>query len=127
MVFCLRGLMLVADPPSAAQEARRILRPPGRAVFTVWGPRDRNPWLGTLFDAITAQLGVPVPPPGLPGPFSLEADGALGELLEAAGFADVSVREVPTPMHASSLDEWWAVAHHWRGPSRSCWRRCPRR
>jgi SAM-dependent methyltransferase len=116
VVFCREGLMLVADPPSAAREARRILRPPGRAVFTVWGQRDRNPWLGALFDAITAQLGVPVPPPGLPGPFSLEVDGALGELLEAAGFADVSVREVPTPMYASSLNEWWAIVPSLAGP-----------
>ena len=116
VVLCREGLMLVSDPLSAAREALRILRPPGRAVFTVWGPRDRNPWLGALFDAITAQLGVPVPPPGLPGPFSLEADGALGDLLKSAGFADVSVVEIPTPMHARSLDEWWSVVPSLAGP-----------
>ncbi|MDT5016258.1 MAG: hypothetical protein QOD39_2418 [Mycobacterium sp.] len=116
VVLCREGLMLVADPSSAVQEARRIVRPPGRAVFTVWGPRDRNPWLGILFDAITAQLGVAIPPPGLPGPFSLEADGALAELLRAAGFADVSVREIPSPMRVGSLDEWWSVVPSLAGP-----------
>jgi hypothetical protein len=60
----------------------------------VWGPRDRNPWLGVLFDAVTAQTGLPVPPPGIPGPFSLEAPGALGELLAGAGFSDANVCEI---------------------------------
>lgn len=115
-VLCREGLMLVPDPASAVREARRILRPDGRAVFTVWGPRDRNPWLGLLFDAISAQLGVEIPPPGVPGPFSLEADGALEALLRNAGFTDVAVREIPTPMHATSVDEWWSLVPSLAGP-----------
>jgi hypothetical protein len=69
-----------------------------------------------LFDAITAQLGVEVPPPGVPGPFSLEARGALEELLLAAGFTDVAIREISTPMHTSSVDEWWLVVPSLAGP-----------
>jgi SAM-dependent methyltransferase len=115
-VLCREGLMLVPDPASAVRETRRILRADGRAVFAVWGPRDRNPWLGVLFDAVTAQTGLRVPPPGVPGPFSLEAPGALGELLAGAGFTGTAVREIPTPMKASSLDEWWSVVPSLAGP-----------
>jgi SAM-dependent methyltransferase len=115
-VLCREGLMLAADPARAVREAHRVLRPDGRAVFTVWGPRDRNPWLGLLFDAVTAQLGTPIPPPGVPGPFSLDEPGALGELLVGAGFADTDVREIPTPMHTSSVDEWWSVVPALAGP-----------
>lgn len=115
-VLCREGLMLVPDPASAVREARRILRPDGRAVFAVWGPRDRNPWLGVLFDAVTAQTGLAVPPPGIPGPFSLEAPGALGELLAGAGFSGTNVREIQTPMKASSVDEWWSVVPSLAGP-----------
>ena len=115
-VLCREGLMLAPDPASAVREARRILRPDGRAVFTVWGPRERNPWLGLLFDAITAQLGMPVPPPGVRGPFSLDAPGALGELLVGAGFTDTAVREIPTPMYTTSVDEWWSVVPSLAGP-----------
>jgi SAM-dependent methyltransferase len=116
VVLCREGLMLVPDPASAVGEARRILRPQGRAVFSVWGQRQRNPWLAVLLDAITAQLGIEVPPPGVPGPFSLEADGALGELLVAAGFAGVSTREVSVPMRVASIDEWWSVVPSLAGP-----------
>ena len=115
-VLCREGLMLVPDPATAVRECHRVLRPAGRAVFAVWGPRDRNPWLGILFDAVTAQTGMPVPPPGIPGPFSLEAPGALGELLAHAGFTDVAVREVPAPMQASSVDDWWSVVPSLAGP-----------
>jgi SAM-dependent methyltransferase len=115
-VLCREGLMLVPDPASALREVRRILRPDGRAVFAVWGPRDRNPWLGVLFDAVTAQTGLPVPPPGVPGPFSLEAPGALGELLTGAGFTGIAVREIPTPMRTSSVDEWWSLVPSLAGP-----------
>ncbi|MGO9508452.1 MAG: class I SAM-dependent methyltransferase [Mycobacterium sp.] len=115
-VLCREGLMLVPDPGAALRECHRILRPDGRAVFTVWGSRERNPWLGLLFDAITAELGMPVPPPGVPGPFSLDADGALDALLRAAGFTDVAVREIPTPMHTASVDDWWSVVPSLAGP-----------
>jgi SAM-dependent methyltransferase len=115
-VLCREALMLVPDPASAVRQARRILRPDGHAVFTVWGPRARNPWLGLLFDAITAQLGVPFPPPGVAGPFSLDADGALEALLLAAGFVDVAVNEIPTPLHTASVDEWWSVVPSLAGP-----------
>lgn len=115
-VLCRDGLMLVPDPASAAREVSRILRLDGRAVFAVWGPRDRNPWLGLLFDAITAQTGSPVPPPGIPGPFSLEAPGALGELLAGSGFSEINVREISTSMKVSSVDEWWSVVPSLAGP-----------
>ena len=72
VVLCREGLMLVPDPARAAREIERVLRPGGRVALAVWGPRERNPWLGVVFDTVSAQLGTPVPPPGVPGPFSLE-------------------------------------------------------
>jgi SAM-dependent methyltransferase len=115
-VLCREGIMLVQDPGRAAREIRRVLRPGGRAVLTVWGPRQRNPWLGLMFDAVTAQLGAPVPPPGVPGPFSLENAARLTDILTAAGLADVEVGELPTPYHADSFDEWWTRTAALVGP-----------
>ena len=72
VVLCREGLMFAPDPARAAREIRRVLRPGGRVAVAVWGPRERNPWLGVVLDAVSAQIGAPVPPPGIPGPFSLE-------------------------------------------------------
>jgi ubiquinone/menaquinone biosynthesis C-methylase UbiE len=115
-VLARDALMLVADPTAAAAETRRVLRPGGRAVFAVWGAPVANPWLTTLFDAVGAQLGAPVPPPGMPGPFALAADGALARVLSDAGFDDVAVQEVSTPMRVASFEEWWTIVPALAGP-----------
>jgi len=115
-VLCREGLMLVPDPARAAAEIRRLLRPGGRLALAVWGPRERNPWLGVIFDSVTEQLGAPVPPPGLPGPFSLEDAGTVESILSEAGFADVSVGEFDVPYRGKSADEWWTRTVALAGP-----------
>jgi len=116
VVLCREGLMLVPDPARAAREIRRVLRPGGRVAVAVWGPRERNPWLGVVFDSVSAQLGAPVPPPGIPGPFSLEDSGTLAGRLSGAGLSDVVVGEFPVPLRAASFEEWWARACALAGP-----------
>jgi enediyne biosynthesis protein CalE5 len=115
-VLCREGLMFAVDPARAAGEIRRVLRPGGRVSIAVWGPREENPWLGLVFEAVSEQLGRPVPPPGVPGPFSLGDGDDLAQLLSAAGFADVAVTEHATPLRAGSFDEWWDRTRSLAGP-----------
>lgn len=116
IVLCREGLMFAADPARAAREILRVLRPEGRFAVAVWGPRSRNPWLGVLLDAVGAQLGRPVPPPGIPGPFALEDAERLHQLLTDAGLDDVLVGELPVPLHAASFEEWWTRTSALAGP-----------
>jgi SAM-dependent methyltransferase len=116
VVLCREGLMFALDPERAVGQMRRVLRPGGRLSVAVWGPRERNPWLGLVLDAVSAQLGRPVPAPGVPGPFSLPDADRLGGLLRGAGLADVDLEEVPVPMRAASFDEWWERTCALAGP-----------
>jgi SAM-dependent methyltransferase len=115
IAVCREGLMLVPEPARAAGEIARILRPGGRAAISVWGPRERNPWLSLIFEAVGEVVGAPVPPPGLPQPFSLEDSGAFEAALGGA-FADVAVGEVDVPLRTASVDEWWKRTLALAGP-----------
>jgi SAM-dependent methyltransferase len=116
VVLCREGLMLAVDPAAAAREIRRVLRPGGRVALAVWGPRDRNPWLGAVLDSVSAQLGTQIPPPGIPGPFALDDAYRLASILEEAELADVTVAELDVPLRIGSFDEWWERTTALAGP-----------
>jgi hypothetical protein len=81
-----------------------------------WGPREENPWLGVVLDAVGEQFGTTFPPPGVRGPFSLEDAALLTSVLEDGGLADVRVEMLATPMHAASLEAWWERVPKLAGP-----------
>jgi SAM-dependent methyltransferase len=116
VVLCREGLMFATDPARAVGEIRRVLRPGGRVALAVWGPRERNPWLGLVFDAVSAETGRPVPPPGIPGPFSLGDSDGLAALLDGAGLTDVDMSELEVPLKAASFEEWWERTSALAGP-----------
>jgi SAM-dependent methyltransferase len=89
------GLMLIVDPETAAREIRRVLRPGGRAAVAVWDAPQSNPW-ATIPQRVMLELGyVEAPPdPDAPGMFRLADPERLRDVLEGAGFEDVTIRAV---------------------------------
>jgi ubiquinone/menaquinone biosynthesis C-methylase UbiE len=116
VVLCREGLMFALDPAAAVRDIQRILRPGGRVALAVWGPRNKNPWLQVVLDAVAAQLGSQIPPPGVPGPFSLDDADRVATLLTEAGLRDVAVTEVSMPLRTNSYEEWWTRTSSLAGP-----------
>lgn len=110
------GLMFAEDPAAAVSEAARVLRPGGGYGAITWGARESNPWLGIILDSVGEQFGITFPPPGIAGPFSLGEPEKLAGALAGGTLEEVEVRELATPMHGSSLEEWWERVPQLAGP-----------
>src|ERR1700712_4569524 len=85
--------MFFEHPVAAFRNLRRMLRPGGPLVMTTWRSLAANPWLAIAKRAALTVL----PLPGEeaiscgPGPFSLASPELVHEILERAGFRDVSL------------------------------------
>jgi SAM-dependent methyltransferase len=116
VVLCREGLMFAVDPRRAASEIARVLRPAGRAGVAVWGPPEDNPWLATVLQAVGGHLGMTLPPPGMPGPFSLSDATDLAAVLADGGLSDVAVDRAAVPYGPLQVEEWWSRTCDLAGP-----------
>jgi SAM-dependent methyltransferase len=115
--FSRFGVMFFDDPATAFANIASALRPDGRLSFVAWGPVTDNPWATVPTAAAAQVLGVALDPPdpGGPGPFSLGDAGALGRLLDGAGFAEPTVvditqgRRIPHDTAHREMGLWLAV------------------
>ena len=107
VVLCRWGYMLMADPPAAVRDARRVLRSGGRIALAVWDNIEHNPW-AALPGIELRERGLIAPPaPGTPGPFALGRSEGVYELLEQAGFAEVNVESMQLHRRHASFEEFW--------------------
>lgn len=88
-VLCGLGLMFFPDVPRALAEMRRVLKPGGLAVFSVWGEEARAPLVSCALQCIRRIL----PPPKVErlSPFRYGEQSFLRQTLETAGFGNVEL------------------------------------
>ncbi len=96
------GLIYFPDRQRALAGMRRALRPGGRVSAVTYSTPEANRFFSIPVSVIRAEAQLPPPAPGQPGPFSLGSVEVLTDALEAAGFTDVEVRRVPSPLQLPS-------------------------
>ena len=84
---------------------RHALRPGGRVSAVVYSTPDRNEFFSIPVRIIRERAQLPPPLPGQPGPFSLGGPGVLEAAFTQAGFTDVEIRTVPSPVRLPSAAE----------------------
>ena len=99
------GLIYFPDQQRALRGIRHALKPGGKFAAVVYSTPDKNPFFSVPVGIIRRRANLPPPLPGQPGPFSLGADGVLARTLEQAGFRDVEVRRIDSPVRLSSSAE----------------------
>lgn len=99
------GLIYFPDQQRALRGMRSVLRSGGRVSTVVYSTPDANAFFSVPVGIIRRRAQLPPPLPGQPGPFSLGAPGVLAEALTTAGFVDIEVRSVPSPVVLPSAAE----------------------
>lgn len=99
------GLIYFPDQQRALEGIRQALRPGGRFAAVVYSTAERNPFFSVPVGIIRQRAHLPPPLPGQPGPFSLGGEGVLAQALTQAGFRDVEVRAVDSPLRLPTAAE----------------------
>lgn len=99
------GLIYFPDQQRALRGIRHALETGGRFAAVVYSTPDKNAFFSIPVGIIRRRANLPPPLPGQPGPFSLGAEGVLAKALEQAGFRDVEVRRIDSPVRLSSAAE----------------------
>jgi ubiquinone/menaquinone biosynthesis C-methylase UbiE len=101
-------LLHLGAPELGVAEAARVLRPGGRAAFSVWDDASRGRWIGVFFEAVQAAgAHPPAEVPAGPSFFRLADDAEFTSLLAGAGLENVEVDRVEFDLHVEDSEELW--------------------
>lgn len=99
------GFQIVTDPRAAAKEILRVLKPQGRAGFTVWSTGDRTPALDVVIGPLM-EHATPDEDGYLPTPYELGGPQELTNMLKEIGFTNPTEIRILGSWAAESVDDY---------------------
>lgn len=104
-VACQYGVMFFPDKVGSMRHARRVLRPGGRYVFSVWDSLEHNPIPRAVHETLAGLF--PANPPRFLEqlPYGWSERGEIERTVRAGGFKDVTVETVGFASGASTARE----------------------
>lgn len=106
-VSCRMGFMFFPDMLLAAKEMHRVLKPGGIMATSVWGVKDKNPWIDQMMTALAKNIELPPPIPGAPGMFRCSKPGLMTSLFQEAGFKEIKENEINGSLDFGSPERYW--------------------
>ena len=100
---------------------RAALRPSGRISSIVYPTADRNGFFAVPDGIIRRRAQLPPPAAGQPGPFSLGGPGVAEQALDQAGFHDITVEAVQSPLRLPSAADCLRSSRSRSGHCIRCW------
>lgn len=101
-------LMFVPDPVKSLSEMRRVLRPGGRLVISVWQGLDNNIAYRELVEA-TREIADDASATSMAWPFTMGQSGNLQDIFGAAGIEEVTISEHDGTAHFPSVEDFVAT------------------
>ena len=99
LVISRFGTMFFDHPVAAFANIARALRPAGRLVMMVWQGHERNEWDVAIHRSLEGFEEPAAAAPAGPDPFSLADPATVEGILDAAGFAEVTLTDVHEPVY----------------------------
>lgn len=99
------GLIYFPDQQKALKEMLRVLKHGGKVAAIVYSTPEKNLFFSVPVGIIRNRAKLPAPLPGQPGPFSLGAPGIIEKAFLLAGFKNIKVEVMDSPLLFSSAKE----------------------
>ncbi len=99
------GLIYFPDRPQAMSGIRHALREGGRFAAVTYSSAAANGFFSVPVSIVRERAQLPAPAPGQPGPFSLADPEVLTHELAQAGFHDIEVELIASPVLLHSAAE----------------------
>lgn len=107
VVLAQFSIMFMPDPTAGLAQLGKSLRVGGRIVVAVWTPPAMNEGFAFPSRVVREITDVPKTDRAAPGPFRLSGPGELADALQAGGFEDVQVLDVPIYLFARDAEAYW--------------------